>query len=111
MVRINPEWLNWSPDDFCDLPVHDLLISAGKFGREYRQLWTALYTQNATIEPEDLNLMERLNHAYTVAIRVQAADVLQALNEYDVPVENLDQCALLAASLYESRVRWRANNG
>jgi hypothetical protein len=107
MVKINPEWLNYSPDDFSGLPVGILLKQAGVFGRDWREFWITLYTEDVLVDAEEVKLMDRLHHAYVVAIRSRRDEVMTELHLADVPVGNIDDPgnALIAASLYEKRMR------
>lgn len=107
MVKINPEWLNYSPDDFSGLPVGILLKQAGVFGRDWREFWITLYTEDVLVDAEEVKLMDRLHHAYVVAIRSRRDEVMLELHRADIPVGNIDDPgnALIAASLYEKRMR------
>ncbi|MFZ9092992.1 MAG: hypothetical protein ACO3FE_23170 [Planctomycetaceae bacterium] len=107
MVQIRPEWLIYSPDDFSGLPVKLLLTQAGVFGRQWRDFWITLHTENVAVDAEEVLLMERLHHAFAVAIKCREPEVMRELVRLNVPVGNIDDSgnALLAASLYENRTR------
>lgn len=107
MVKIRPEWLNYAPDDFSGLPVPLLLSRAGVFGREWREFWITLHTENVAVDPEEVKLMERIHHAFTVAIKCREPEVMQELDLFSIPVGNINDPgnALLAASIYEKRTR------
>ena len=103
MVKINPEWLQYSPDDFSGLEINDLLCKAGVFARSWRQFWITLFTEDVTVDAEEVNLMERVHHAFSVAIKCRKREVMQAIGKFDIPVGNVDCStnAMIAASLYE----------
>jgi hypothetical protein len=107
MVKINPEWLSYSPDDFSGLPIGVLLTQAGIFGRSWRKFWITMHTENVVADQESLSLMEKLHHAFTVAVRCRRSEVMSELERMDIPVGNIDDPgnALLAASIYENRMR------
>lgn len=107
MTKIRPEWLNYAPDDFSGMPLSRLLQSAGIFGREWREFWITMHTENVTADPEYIAMLERLHHAFTVAIRCRQMEVMMELERLDIPVGNINEPgnALLAASLYENRTR------
>lgn len=102
-VPINPEWIQHTPDDMIGMQISDLLVNAGRFGREYKALITKLYTQDVMIDPAVVEQMERTSHAYVVAIRARKRDAYREMFRLNVPHVNIDAAPLLAAALYETR--------
>lgn len=105
MTRIRPEWLVYSPDDFSGLAIHDLMCQAGSFARQWREFWVVMYTQDVVADQEEVDLLERLHHAFTVALMCRKNEFLSEIRRLDVPVGNIDskENIMLAASLYERR--------
>ena len=102
-VPIDPEWIQHTPDDMIGMQISDLLVNAGRFGREYKSLITKLYTEDVMIDPAVVEQMERTSHAYCVAIKARKRDVYRELFRLNVPHVNIEAAPLLAAALYETR--------
>lgn len=103
-VPIDPEWIQHTPDDMLGMSIPDLLVSAGRFGREYKSMMIRLHTEDVLIDPSVVDQMERTSHAFCVAIKVRASDVYREMYRLKVPSIDVHAAPLLAAALYENRV-------
>lgn len=106
-VPINPKWIIHTPDDMLAMNVPELLVQAGKFGRLYRKFVIKLHTENVLTDPDLVEQLDQTAHAFSVAIKVKANDVIKELHRMNVPDIDIHIAPLLAASCYETRVRLR----